>query len=352
MLTHYIIAIIFFVTVALAFLEDYIKDGHKYAILAVYAMVFIVMATTKSVEHTADAEIYEERFYNYDDVLTELMTEPTFIYISKGIYALGGGIVALFFIYALISIPLKLWALSKMTPCIFTAMLIYIPVYFELHDMIQIRVAAAAAFLLASLIPLSNKHYFYATILMISGVLFHYSAIVYIPFLFIGNRKLNNPLKILVACLVPIGFAMYFMHLDLLSLMPSSLTEGKIDLYKATTDKGRWDDIILPYKNLYFMVKCGILYLCLYYYDSIVEKNRFAPMLINFFAASLFFMLAMATIPVISGRLSDLFGIVDCLVFTFLLYIVLPKYVARIAISLVGLYMIVFNMLFTEYFTQ
>lgn len=352
MITHYIIAIIFFVTLALAFLEDNIKGWHKFAILAVYSMVFILLATTKSIEHTADAEIYEERFYNHDDVLTELLTEPTFIYISKGILAVGGTLVTLFFVYALISIPLKLWALSKMTPYIFTAMLIYIPVYFELHDMVQIRVAAAAAFLLTSLIPLSNKRYFYATVLMVVGVLFHYSAIVYIPFLFIGNRKLNNVMKIVVACLVPLGFAMYFMQKDLFFLLPSSITEGKLDLYKTTTDKGQWDDIILPYKNLYFMVKCIILYLCLYYYDYIAEKNKFAPILINLFAVGLFVMLAMATVPVIASRISDLFGIVDCLVFTFLLYIVFPKYAARIAISLVGFYMIVFNMLFTEYFTQ
>lgn len=352
MLTHLIIAFIFCVTLVLAFVEDAIKSVNRLAVLVVYAVFFILLASTKSIEHTADAANYEEWFYNSDHPLIELTTEPTFRYISRIILALGGGIVTLFFIYALISIPLKLWSLSKMTPYIFTAMLIYIPVYFELHDMVQIRVAAAAAFLMAALIPLSNKQYLYATLLMITGVLFHYSAGVFIPFLFLGNRRLHYTLRIVIACLIPLGFAMYFMKKDLFSLIPSALIQGKLDLYKETTDKGQWVDIVLPYKNLYFMVKCCLLYLCLYYYDYIVEKNRFAPMLINLFAAGLFIMLAMATIPVIAGRISDLFGIVDCIVFTFCLYIISPKYVVRIAISLVGLYMLFYNMMYTEYFTK
>ena len=349
---HYIIAIIFIVTLIMAFVEDYMKEVHKAAILVLYAIIFIVLASTKSVENTADAENYERMFYNNDDFLIELATEPSFIYLSRFVLSFGGTIMTIFFIYALISVPAKILALSKLTPYIFTALLIYVPVYFELHDMIQIRTSAAAAFLLSSLIPLSKKQYLSATLLMIVAVFFHYSAVVFIPFLVIGNRKLNYFGRILLSVLVPVGFAMYFMKMDFFSLIPSALTEGKLDLYKETSDKGHWTELDLPYKNLYFMTKCIILYLCLYFYDYVVEKNRFAPMLINLFAASLFIMLSMATIPVIAGRISDLFGIVDCVVFTFCLYIVVPKYVPRIAISAVGLYMLIHNMLFTEYFTD
>lgn len=348
---HYIIAIIFIVTLIMAFVEDYMKEVHKAAILVLYAIIFIVLASTKSVENTADAENYERMFYNNDDFLTELATEPSFIYLSRFVLSFGGTIMTIFFIYALISVPAKILALSKLTPYIFTALLIYVPVYFELHDMIQIRAAAAAAFLMLSLISLSKKKYLYAALLMIVAFFFHYSAAVFFPFLLLGNRKLNYVGRIVLGLLVPIGFAMYLMKKDLFSFIPSALTMGKLDLYKETSDKGQWTDIVLPYKNLYFMTKCIILYLCLYFYDYIAEKNRYAPMLINLFAASLFITLSMATIPVIAGRIGDLFGIVDCIVFTFCLYIVVPKYVPRIAISMVGLYMLIYNMIFTEYFT-
>ena len=76
-----------------------------------------------------------------------------------------------------------------------------------------------------------------------------------------------------------------------------------------------------------------------------------APLLINLFAASTLFLTSMATIPVIASRISDMYGIIDCIVFTFLLYLVVPQYWAKIAITVIGSYMIVYNILFTEYFT-
>lgn len=335
----------------MAFIEDYIEEFYKVRILMAYGFFMILLATTKSVEHTADASGYEDMFLHNDNILIEIATEPTYIYLSRLILLFGGGIAIIFFIYAIVSIPAKLKAIYSMTPYVFTALLIYIPVYFELHDMVQIRAAAAAAFLMSSLIPLTQKHYWQAMWLMIGGVLFHYSAIIYLPFLLLGNRKLNLVWRFIVAGMVPAGFAMYFMKKDLLSLIPSSLLGGKIDYYKASTEAGGWTDIALPYKNLYLMTKCLILYFCLYYYDFITKKNPFAPILINLFAASIIILLTMATIPVLAGRASDLYGIVDCIVFTFCLYFVSPSFMVRVAIAVVGLYMIVYNMLTTEYFT-
>ena len=152
---HLLISGLFAVTVVMAFLEDYLKELHKIVILAVLATLMIVLATTKSIDHTADGTIYEHIFYNNDEILTQLTTEPTFLWLSRLVLALGGGLIWMFLIYALIAIPTKMKVLYGMTPYIFTALIIYIPIYFELHDMIQIRAAAACAFLLAALQPLA-----------------------------------------------------------------------------------------------------------------------------------------------------------------------------------------------------
>ena len=101
--THLVIAGIFAITLLLAFFEDTIKDSHKLLLLAVYAVVFILMATTKSVEGTADALNYEERFKGNDAPLTELLTEPTFIYLSRLVQWMGGGIMVIFFLELYIS---------------------------------------------------------------------------------------------------------------------------------------------------------------------------------------------------------------------------------------------------------
>lgn len=350
---HFIIAILFIITVGLSFVEDRLCVRDKVMILVSYGIFMILLATTKSVETTADASLYEYFFLKNDDLIVQLTTEPTFIYLSRLVLAFGGTISVMFFIYALICIPAKIKTLYHMTPYIFTALMIYIPVYFELHDMIQIRAAAAAVFLLMSLIPLSEGKRWKAFLLIVCAILFHYSAAVYLPFIFIGNRKMGLTSRIVIAVLFPICFAMYLLKIDLIALIPdmSSAIGYKLEKYKESTEKGEWDELYPLYANLYYVSKVAMLYLCLYFYDYLTEKNRMAPLLITLFSVSVLFLPVMATIPVIASRVSDLFGLVDCIIFTFLLYLVEPKYWARIAIAIIGAYAIVYNILFTEYFT-
>ncbi len=348
---HLTIAVFFAVTVIIAFFEDYLKEIHKFAILAAYAVFMILLATTKSITNTADAIDYETLFYNNDDPLMVIATEPTYIQLSRLVLALGGSVVTMFFIYAVITIPAKLKILYKLTPFVFTALILYIPVYFEVHDMIQIRAAAAATFLLFCIYQIYKKNLLYATLYLICATLFHYSAIVYLPFLFIGNRQLNKYGRITIAILVPVCFMMYLLKLDWFSLIPESLVWGKINLYKEMTDTGEWQELFPLYYHLYFLIRCAVLYLCLYYYDTIVKNQPIAPLLINIYTTSICFLTSMSTIPVIAGRISDMFGIIDCIVFTFCFYIIAPRYLVRIGITLTGIYMLIYNMLFTEYFT-
>lgn len=340
---------LFAVTVVMAFLEDYLKEIHKIVILAVLATLMVLLATTKSIDHTADGTIYEHIFYNNDEILTQLTTEPTFLWLSRLVLALGGGLIWMFLIYALIAIPTKLKALYGMTPYIFTALIIYIPLYYELHDLIQIRAAAACAFLLLALNPLSNKRYWTATLLMIIAILFHYSSVVFIPFLFIGNRQLGYNSRLVVACVIPVCFVIYLMGKDLFSLIPSSILGGKLDYYQKTSEKGEWEMALL-YKNVYFMLKVAMMYLCLYFYNHIVENNRLAPLLLNLFLASILSPMLFSTIPVIASRVSDMYGIIDCIVFTFALYLFSPRYLARFGILIIGIYMLIYHMMSDDYF--
>jgi hypothetical protein len=346
---HLLISGLFAVTVVMAFFEDYLKEIHKIVILVVLATLMVLLATTKSIDHTADGTIYEHIFYNNDEILTQLTTEPTFLWLSRLVLALGGGLIWMFLIYALIAIPTKLKALYGMTPYIFTALIIYIPIYYELHDLIQIRAAAACAFLLLALNPLSNKRYWTATLLMIIAILFHYSSVVFIPFLFIGNRQLGYNSRLVVACVIPVCFVIYLMGKDLFSLIPSSILGGKLDYYQKTSEKGEWEMALL-YKNVYFMLKVAMMYLCLYFYNHIVENNRLAPLLLNLFLASILSPMLFSTIPVIASRVSDMYGIIDCIVFTFALYLFSPRYLARFGILIIGIYMLIYHMMSDDYF--
>lgn len=348
---HLIIIIIFFITAFFAFIEDRLKSSQKILILILYVIFMIIVASTKSVEHTADASAYENMFYNNDNSLVEIATEPTFIYISRLVLLFGGTISLIFFLYAIISIPLKIKAFNKLTPYIFTSLLIYIPVYYELHDLIQIRAGAAVAFLVSSIIPITQKKYIIATLLICIGALFHYSAIIYLPVLLIGNKPLKDSWRRVIMCVLPIFILMFFLNKDFFSFIPSSLFQGKMEYYKESTEKGDWAGEFSPFYMLYIWIKCIVLYIILYFYDYIIEKNQFAPIIITLFTASIFLLLSISTFPVIAGRLSEVYGVIDCIAFTYLLYVLQPCYLVRAAISLTGLYMILYSIFFTEYFT-
>lgn len=341
----FVVAIfLFLIAGALSFVEEYLPARTKLFVLAGMAFVMIVLPTVKDISTTADAENYVNYFMNNDDPLIELMTEPTFIYLARLLLAIGADIIVLFFIYAIITVPTKLTALFKLTPFIFTALMIYIPVYYLMQEVVQIRAGAAAAFLLVSLYLTCEKKYIWATVALITGTLFHYSCIVFLPVLIWGNRPLNITMRCILALMVPFGFIMYFKGIDLLSFLPSSLTEGKVDFYKESAETGdMWSDYILPYKNLYLLMKCALLWLSLLYYETIKAYNKYVDSCLVMLGASIFINLSMATIPVIAGRIGDLYGITDAITFSFCLYYIRPAWVVKCVIAFVGLYMLMFN---------
>ena len=344
--------ILFVIVLLLSLAEDYIDVRKKYCILVGLFLVMIIAATVKPVGIVADSESYEEMFYNNDDPLIETMTEPTYIYLSRFVLLFGGGVAVMFFVYALISVPLKLLLIDRMTPCLFTAMAIYVPVYYELHDLVQIRAAAAGAFIMMALYNYANKKYFSTAVAFVVACLFHYSSVSFLPVLLICKFVRGKSGRIAMACVVPLGFAFYFAHRDLFSLLPSALTAGKIDFYKdaAETGVGGWDEMLAPYKNIFFLFKCTLFYVYLYYYDYLSEKNRyFAPVMLAE-AGSFFWLLTMSTIPVLASRVSDLYAIFDAVFFTFAIYLIEPKIVVKVTIICIGAYMLVYNMLNSGYF--
>ena len=342
---------LFLVVALLSVTEDYIDSRQRRYIVLGMVAVMVMAATFKDVSTVADSEAYERMFYDNDDPLNEIATEPTYIYLSRLILMFGGGIACIFFIYAIISIPLKMWSISRMTPFFFSALVIYVPIYYELHDLVQIRAAVAGAFLLLSIYFYGDRQYKKLALAYVAAVLFHYSSISFLPVFLVGNYMNGKRTRVLLACLVPLGFMLYFTHRDLLSLIPSSLLGAKVDFYRNSAEIGsHWSEMLAPYKNLYFLVKCAVLYVYLYYYDYLKEKSKYFALLCVVEAGSLFWMLSMSTIPVVATRISDLYGIVDAVFLSYALYLIEPKIAARACLIGIGLYMFVYNMLFANYF--
>lgn len=348
----YIFLFVLFLVVAfLSFLEDSINERNRWCILAVMIPFMIFAATFKDVSVVADSEAYESMFYDNDNPLVEIATEPTYVYLSRLVLMFNGGIACMFFVYAMISIPTKMWAIGKMTPYFFSALVIYIPVYYELHDLVQIRAAAAGAMLMLTIYNyvVGNKKNMLLSFVV--AILFHYSSISFLPVLLFGKYMTGKRTRNTLAIVVPIGFILYLTHRDLFSLMTFSSIGAKVEYYKDSAEiGGNWSEMLAPYKNLYFLIKCAFLYLYIFYFDFLKRQSKYFTFICVIEAGSLFWLLSMATIPVVATRISDLYGIIDAIFFTFVFYIVEPKIAVRICIIAVGLYMYVYNMLNSNYF--
>lgn len=326
---------IFAIVVVFSLIEDYMPAWQKILILTTIGIALICISTFKPLT-TADASNYESNFYNNDNIIVEAITEPTYLYLSRLYLTLGFGITAIFLTYALFAIPLKLTMLWKMTPFAFTAMVVYIGIYYPMHDVVQIRCGVATAFLLWAIVPLAQRQYFRTLILFIVAMLFHYSSLAFLPILLFGNMKINKYWKWILGSAIPICLLLYFAGFSILSLVPQSLIGGKIDYYKDLSETGVSDSLV-PYSQLRFKTEFALLYVFIFFYDTIEKHCSYAPILIKVLALELGYHLLFAEIEVLGNRLHDLFGMCNVLAYIQCLYCIKPRYAVRIGIALFSL---------------
>lgn len=331
----FLILSIFAIVVVLSFLEDYMPSWQKMLILITLGIALICISTFKPMT-VSDARSYEYYFLYNDDPIIEIATEPTFIHLSRLVLALGGEVIVIFFVYALLAIPLKLSAIWKTTPYVFTAMIVYIGIYYPMHDVVQIRCGVAAAFLLWALVPLAKRMYGTAFLLTIVATLFHYSSLAFMPILLVGNMRVDKYWRYFLGAIIPICLVLYVMGMGAISLIPNSIIEGKLDIYKEMSEIGEWEEYI-PYKQVTFLAEFVLLYVFLFFYDTIERHCIYAPIFVKILVLEMFFLTMFAEIPVLGGRLHDLFGIFNAVAFTCCLYCVKPRYVARIGITIFAL---------------
>ena len=344
----FVILTIFSIIVILSFMEDYIPSWQKAFALIILGIALITTATFKPMT-TADAVNYEKYYYFHDNIIIETLTEPTYIYLSRIFLSLGYSVIAIFLTYAMIAIPTKLTLLWKLTPFVCTATMVYVGIYYPLHDVVQIRCGVAVAFLLWAMIPLQKGKYLWAIFLFLIAFLFHYSSVAFLPILLLGNMKIDKRWKWFLAISIPICLLLYMAGFGAINLLPRAVIEGKIDYYKEVHDTGG-EEKYVPYKQITFLAEFVMFYAFIFYYDTIYRHCRFAPILIKVLALEMGYLILFADIEVLGRRLQELFGMFDALSFTCLLYIIRPRYVIRIGLAVYCLFHYIVQMMSEIYF--
>ena len=154
-------------------------------VLGAIGVTMVVIAGSRSPYDTPDSDNYELMYYSVNS-LDDLIREPSFVYLSYYLNTFGFGINALFFAYAIMSVPLRLEAICKLSPLPILTLSIYISYFYQLHDLMQMRTAVASSLFLFAIYFRAEKRFWPTLWCILIGFLFHYSALARLPVSLLG----------------------------------------------------------------------------------------------------------------------------------------------------------------------
>lgn len=272
---------------------------------------------------------YAEYITKYDDPRYELVVEWSFRFISQLFMTIFGYYRSVFILFAVLGVSIKLYAIRKISPCLFAPLCIYIGNYFILHEFTQIRAGIAAGFLILALWQIHQQQKAKALLMILAATFFHYSSLIFLVTLFLSQRTLTPRMRLLWAMIVPISYFIAMFHLQLTSL-PIPYFGDKMEAYQTLRDQGYIDEINIF--NLLLLLKIAIYLLLLWFYPTIEKNLSIFPLMIRLMGISIFSFLVLSDLPVLSFRVSEMFGIVELFLFPSLIFIVSPRWVGKMMI--------------------
>lgn len=250
------------------------------------------------------------------------------------------------FVFAALSVALKMVAICRMSPLIWASLLIYISNFFILHDMIQMRAAVASGLLLVAVYYVVNRKICQFLLVASFAVLFHYSAILIFPLWFLHTSKCNKWFYIgliivsyLFVGIIPItliGNLIRYIHIEDIELLWYS-----------------YEDTLGEYLNIFnavFLSRILICFSLLLYIQKIALVNKYAVIWVKVYAISLSLFVLLSDFPTAAIRISQLYQIVEILLIPMLLYafsrILL---IGRLMLFCIALFFLLFNIFYNEY---
>jgi hypothetical protein len=281
-------------------------------------------------------------FFNREDTF---IIEPTFLLITSFIkYFLGSNPLYMFVFYAIFGVSLKIVAIKQLTNFWFLSLLIYLSNFFILHEMTQIRAGIASAILLLCIKPIFERDWKRFLLLSILAFLFHYSAIVILPFWFINNKSIK--LWLLVS--IPFSYLIYFIGINFIIAVPIPGVQEKVIMYQKLRELESIEGKTTNVFNLVFLSRVAIFYLLLFKYDLIHKHNKYFPILIKIYSISLASYLVFANIPAFSSRINELTGIVEIILIPFIYYVFKPVFFSRSIVVFIGFCLIMVALFYTK----
>lgn len=340
-----LIAIII-ITAIFAIFEEYLEPYKKY-IYAALAIILIATATFRPVGFDNDSTNYEYFFTHNDDKSLTFAVEFSFLQISRILRFFVDNVHIIFLFYAILGVSLKFEAIRRLSPILFLPVVIYLGNYFILHEMTQIRAGVASGLLLLSIPYLAERKWKQTLTCWFIALFFHYSSAALFLLVFLNNKDISNKWKIILASIIPIGYILYFLGVNVITTLPIPYIGNKIEAYQDLKAKGIIGDEINVF-NAVFLVKEAIFLYLLYMYDTVKQFNKYLPLMLRIMALSIFSFLIFAPLPVLAFRISELYGIVDIILFTNIYYTIRPSILSKIIVCIIGFSLFAINVFYAK----
>jgi hypothetical protein len=337
---------LFVLVSVLSYIEDYLG---KYKVLAysVLTLILICVAAFKPIGCDNDSINYEYSFKNYDAKEVILNFEFSYRWLCSIISKISNSVRPIFIIYAIIGVSVKMCAFRKYSEMWFLCVVIYLGYYYLLHDLTQIRASIASGIFLLSIKSLAEGKKWQYFFMICIALFFHYSSLLLFPLLLINNKGLTNLKKYILALFVPIGYIIYFLHVNLVATIPLPYISDKIEIYQILSERGIMGDEINVF-NMVFLVEILVYLFLLLKYDLIIEYNKYLPIMIKIMGLSIFSFLIFATLPVLAFRMYELYGIVNIILFTNIYYVIQPRLLSKSLIIVMAIILLCITIFYTD----
>ena len=338
-----ILTFLLLLTAAFSFLVDE-RPMVRWVVFTTLVVVLTLMAGLRPIGIDKDSwQYYAYYLGKFDD-----MVEYSFILISDIVRVAFGDVRGVFVIYALIAIPLKCYVFTKLSNEIFLLLGVYMSNFLILHDMTQIRVGAAMAFIFFGFYYLTQGRRWPCFFLILIATAFHVSAILMLAILIFRNVELRSWHRIVLALIPFLALTSVFFDVNVSTLIPIEFIQSKLEVYEDLKEKGLVEAEKINIFNAAIMLKIAVYYFLLWKYDVVKQYCPYLTLLLKIFALSYVCLGVFNFLAVLACRINELFGFVEILMVPLIIHAISPKYVARVLllIYMVGIFLL--NVMYAE----
>lgn len=275
-------------------------EKHLTWILGVYLIIF---AGCRGIGTDNDMEAYIDLFnkpeslayfhQSRDELIATLL--PVFL---KYFYSYST--LAIFMIFAIISITPKVYAMNKYSAFPLVSMFLYYCHFYLLQDMTQVRAACAIGILFLSIKDIEERNPIQFLLKIAIACIFHYSSLLFLMFYYLSDKSLNARMYTLLLFGTLI---LAVSRINIVNFIPGlTMLSSKLATYaedQTVTVNPLSVQCITNLLVILFQIK----------YVEIIKQRKYAIILLKLYALSLILFWGFSSVAVLSFRISELIGI-------------------------------------------